>query len=61
MTGRNRRNFSPGFRLEAAQLLLDRCRRCYGNERRQIHNGQMGSTTERRASGKIPHYFTHDT
>lgn len=23
MTGRNRRNFSPGFRLEAAQLLLD--------------------------------------
>ena len=23
MTGRNRRNFSPGFRLEAAQLVLD--------------------------------------
>jgi len=23
MTGRNRRNFSPEFRLEAAQLVLD--------------------------------------
>jgi len=66
MSGRNRRNFSPGSRLEAAQPVLLQhytvaAAATAMNECRQIHDGQMGSATERKADGKITHSFTHDT
>ncbi|MBU9843599.1 transposase [Rahnella sp. FRB 231] len=61
MTGRNRRNFSPEFRLEAAQLVLDQ----HYTVAAAATAMNVGKSTMdkwvRRASGKITHCFPHDT